>query len=65
MGYFNGCACCAVYNATKGYVNYYTVAMAAELSGQIDMMCLTPNLTRTNLLADTTKKAGFLESISA
>ena len=37
MGYFNGCSCCAVYCATKAYVNYFTMATAFELRGQIDV----------------------------
>ena len=30
IGYFEGCAGAAIYNATKAYVNYFTVAAAYE-----------------------------------
>lgn len=37
MGYFDGCAGSAVYVASKAYVNSFTLALAEELKGKIDV----------------------------
>jgi len=37
------------YAATKGYVNFFTESLAYELRGRIDVQCLSPSLTSTNL----------------
>ena len=65
IGYSHGAAGCAVYCASKGYVNFYSVAQAFENKGDIDVQCLTPGLTRTNLLKDISQKASGLVSISS
>jgi short-subunit dehydrogenase len=40
----------AVYSATKACINYFTVASSYELKDKLDIQCLTPSLTETNLL---------------
>ena len=64
MGYLKGSKGAAVYSSSKGFVTYFTAALGWELRNQLDVQCLTPNLTRTSLLADITRKAGVLEAIS-
>ena len=65
MGYLQGSKYAAVYSSSKSYVTYYTTALAYELRDKLDIQCLTPNLTRTSLLEDITRKASPLTTISA
>jgi short-subunit dehydrogenase len=65
IGYLHGAAGCAVYTATKGFVHFYTMALSAELKDDIDIQCMAPGFTRTNLLNETSSKANALVSISA
>ena len=61
FGYFQGGAGAAVYCATKGYVNFFTCALAGELADKpIDVQCMTPGLTHTNLLGENSNKPGAL-----
>lgn len=65
MGYLQGSKGAAVYSSTKSFVTYYTTALGWELRDKLDVQCLTPNLTRTSLLQDITRKANPLAAISA
>jgi short-subunit dehydrogenase len=65
MGYLQGSKGAAVYSSSKSFVTYYTTALGWELRDKLDVQCLTPNLTRTSLLQDITRKASPLTTISA
>ena len=54
MGYFPA-AGSAVYSASKAFVNYFTEAIAYELKDRIDVQCLTPGSTTTNLVGEKSK----------
>jgi len=46
-------AALAIYASTKAFVNFFTHPVAFELEKDIDIQCLTPSLTKTNLLHGT------------
>lgn len=54
LGY-QPCAGSAVYAASKGFVNYFSQSLAYEMRGKIDVQCLTPSSTVTNLLREFSK----------
>jgi len=49
MGYMEG-AGAAVYSSTKAFVTFLTHPLAFEIGTDIDIQCLTPSMTKTNLL---------------
>lgn len=51
MGHFSASGS-AVYSATKTCINFFTAATSYELKDKIDIQCLTPSLTSTNLLGE-------------
>jgi short-subunit dehydrogenase len=56
VGYQEGSSGSAVYCASKNYVNKFTVALAKELEGRIDIQCLTPWTVQTTMLEKTSLK---------
>ena len=64
IAFIHGCPGAAIYNSTKAFVNYFTVALAQELAGKVDVQCLVPNMTRTNLLSWANFKAPALLALS-
>lgn len=48
---FMASAGAAVYSATKVCMNYFTEGIAFELKDKIDIQCLCPSMTQSNLLS--------------
>eukprot|EP00347_Sterkiella_histriomuscorum_P020875 403336131 len=52
IGLMDGCSGTITYSGAKSYVINFTEALAVEVGDKLDVQCLIPNLTKTNLLLD-------------